>query len=350
MPKKVATAPKKKEKIALGADPMGAVLKNAVKKHLESEGYKVIDYGTDCAENFVTYFGISAKTAKAVNCSSIKGLEQFHQVRHVDREPLRGGSTSMPITFTGLFEPIRSLFAATADAQARGFKKPHFSCLTKEGGCEACGGAGIMRIKMDFLADVVTPCEDCHGKRYKPEILEVAYEGINIAGILGMTVTEATVFFSKPISKFLKPVIYGLSVLDEIGLGYLQLGQPLDTLSGGEAQRLRLVDVLLKPSTGPTLFLFDEPTTGLHFKDTERLLTLFGRLIEQGHTIIVIEHNLDVISRAHHVIDLGPEGGDEGGAIITCGTAEEIAACKNSHTGRALLQRFKKSSQKTSWP
>ncbi len=277
----------------------------------------------------------SSRAGRPVGCRDIGGFERFERVIHIDQEPLDGGPRSIPATYSGMFDAIRALFAATEGAKARGFGKSHFSFLTKEGRCETCGGAGKTSVSMDFLADVETVCEDCRGMRYKPEALEVKLDGKSVADVLGMTMSEAGAFFAgrhglgKPLALF-----------DEIGLGYLMLGQPLDTLSGGEAQRLKLATGLAHPSEGKSLYVFDEPTTGLHFTDTEKLLKVFARLLDAGHTIIVVEHNLDIIARAHHVIDLGPEGGDEGGRVVAAGPPSEIAACPNSYTGAALSGAF----------
>jgi excinuclease ABC subunit A len=273
----------------------------------------------------------SAEAGRPVECSAIEGLDRFAKIIHVDQEPVAGSSRSIPATYAGFFDTIRSLFAATPGAKDRGFGKPHFSFLTKEGRCEACGGSGKTTVSMDFLADVQTPCEDCSGTRYKPEVLEVGYEGKTIAEVLSLTASEAATFFSGH-----KAIERPLRLLEEIGLGYLQLGQPLDTLSGGEAQRLKLASGLMHSAAGVCLYLFDEPTTGLHFADIERLLGVFGRLLEHGNTLVVIEHNLQVIGRSQHVIDLGPGGGDAGGRVIACGTPAEVAADPRSATGAAL--------------
>ena len=273
----------------------------------------------------------SAKAGRPVNCDGIQGLERFERVLHVDREPPAGSPRSVPATYLGIFDTIRGLFAATEKSKSLGFGKQYFSFLTKEGRCETCRGAGKTRISMDFLADVWTTCDDCGGERYRPEVLKVEYGGKTIAKVLNFTANEADKFFSGH-----RQLKRSFRVLEEIGLGYIQLGRPLDTLSGGEAQRLKLAARLMKPASGNCLYLFDEPTTGLHFADIENLLRVFARLIGQGHTLVVIEHNLDIIARAHHIIDLGPEGGDEGGRIVARGIPAEIAACPASYTGAAL--------------
>ena len=273
----------------------------------------------------------SARAGKPVACEAVEGLERFDRVLYVDQEPLAGGPLSTPATYLGLFDAVRTIFASTGEARARGFGKAYFSYLTREGRCETCGGTGETRISMDFLADVLAPCEDCGGRRYRPEVLEVAYRGLTIAGLLDLTAAEARSFFPEP-----RGLERGLRTLEEIGLGYLRLGQPLDTLSGGEAQRLKLAAELMTPVAGPALYLFDEPTTGLHFVDIDRLLDVFGRLIDQGHTLVVVEHDTGVIARAGHVIDLGPEGGGRGGAVVATGPPSAIAACPASFTGAAL--------------
>jgi excinuclease ABC subunit A len=273
----------------------------------------------------------SALGEKPIGCDRVEGLDRFDRIVPVDQGLPEGGSRSIPATRTGIFDAIRGLFAATDMAKSLGFNKQHFSFLTREGRCETCGGDGSILVSMDFLADVRTSCEVCGGSRYKPEVLQVKYLGKTIAEVLELASAEAISFFSGN-----KTIVRPLATLSEIGLGYLRLGQPFDTLSGGEAQRLKLATALTRPASGPALYLFDEPTTGLHFTDVARLLEVFGRLIEQGHALIVIEHNLNVIARAHHVIDLGPEGGDAGGAVIASGTPAEVRSCSESYTGAAL--------------
>jgi excinuclease ABC subunit A len=273
----------------------------------------------------------SARAGRPVECEAVEGLGRFDRVLHVDQEPPAGGASSTPATYLGLFDAVRTIFASTAEARVRGFGKAHFSYLTQEGRCETCGGTGETRISMDFLADVRTPCEDCGGRRYKSEVLEVPYRGLYVADVLGLSAAEARSVFPEP-----RTLERGLRTLEEIGLGYLRLGQPLDTLSGGEAQRLKLAAELMKPVAGPALYLFDEPTTGLHFTDVDRLLDVFGRLIGQGHTLVAVEHDPGLIARAGHVIDLGPEGGGRGGGVVAAGPPSAIAACPASFTGAAL--------------
>jgi len=273
----------------------------------------------------------SARASRPIGCRGIAGLERFERVIHFDQKPLDGGPRSIPATYTGIFDAMRSLFATTAGAKARGFGKSQFSFLTKEGRCENCRGAGRSTVSLDFLADVESICEACGGTRYKPEVLEAGLDGKTVADVLDMTMSEARAFFAG------RQGLEGpLALFDEIGLGYIRLGQPLDTLSGGEAQRLKLATGLIRPAKGESLYVFDEPTTSLHFTDIEKLLKVFARLLVAGHTLVVIEHNMDIIARAHHVIDLGPEGGDAGGRVIAAGPPSEIAASSRSYTGAAL--------------
>ena len=231
--------------------------------------------------------------------------------------------------YTGLFDQIRDLFAATQDAKARGYKKGRFSFNVKGGRCEACGGDGILKIEMHFLPDVYVPCEVCHGKRYNRETLEVKYKGKSIYDVLNMTVEEALEFFRPVPSIFRK-----LQTLYDVGLSYIRLGQPSTTLSGGEAQRIKLAAELSRRGTGKTIYILDEPTTGLHFADVHKLVEILHRLSEGGNTVVVIEHNLDVIKTADYIIDIGPEGGDGGGTVIACGTPEEVAKSPVSYTGK----------------
>ncbi|MGH2347359.1 MAG: ATP-binding cassette domain-containing protein, partial [Chloroflexota bacterium] len=240
---------------------------------------------------------------------------------------------SNPATYTGLFTPIRELFAQVPDARIRGYKPGRFSFNVKGGRCEACAGEGIIKIEMHFLPDVYVPCEICKGKRYNREALEIRYKGKNIADVLEMTVSEASAFFDAVPNLRNK-----LRTLNDVGLGYIRLGQPATQLSGGEAQRVKLATELSKRATGRTLYILDEPTTGLHFADVARLLEVLDRLVETGNTVVVIEHNLDVIKSADWLIDLGPEGGDGGGEIVAEGTPEDLAANPDSFTGRFLAR------------
>ena len=261
----------------------------------------------------------------------IEGMEHLDKVIDIDQSPIGRTPRSNPATYTGVFNDIRELYAATADAKMRGYGPGRFSFNVKGGRCEACQGDGIIKIEMNFLPDVFVPCEVCGGKRYNRETLEVRYKGKTIADVLAMTVEEATEFFSA-----IPKIARKLQTLMDVGLGYVQVGQPATTLSGGEAQRVKLATELAKRATGRTVYILDEPTTGLHADDVSRLLTVLNRLVDSGNTVIVIEHNLDVIKTADHIIDLGPEGGDKGGTLVVAGTPEEVAACQESYTGQYL--------------
>ena len=262
---------------------------------------------------------------------SIEGVEYFDKIIAIDQSPIGRTPRSNPATYTGVFTPIRELFAATPDAKERGYKSGRFSFNVAGGRCENCEGDGIIKIEMHFLPDVYVPCEVCKGHRYNRETLQVKYKGKNISEVLDMTVDEACEFF-KPVSN----VYNKIKTLQDVGLGYIKLGQSSTTLSGGEAQRVKLATELSKRGTGRTLYVLDEPTTGLHSYDVDKLLKVIGRLQDVGNTIIVIEHNLDVIKVADYIIDLGPEGGDGGGTVVAEGSPEEVAMCKESHTGRFL--------------
>ncbi|MCH8311783.1 MAG: excinuclease ABC subunit UvrA, partial [Nitrospinae bacterium] len=246
---------------------------------------------------------------------------------------------SNPATYTGVFTLIRELFSQVPDARVRGYKPGRFSFNVKGGRCEACQGDGVLKIEMHFLPDVFVTCEVCSGKRFNRETLEILYKGKSIAGVLEMTVEEGNVFF-----KNIPSIKSKLGTLAEVGLGYIHLGQQATTLSGGEAQRIKLSKELSKRSTGQTFYILDEPTTGLHFADIEQLLAVLTKLVDAGNTVLVIEHNLDVIKTADHIIDLGPEGGDNGGQVLAEGTPEQVSRNKNSYTGqylRDVLQKFK---------
>ena len=261
----------------------------------------------------------------------IKGIEQLEKVIDVDQSPIGRTPRSNPATYTGVFDDVRDVFAQTNEAKVRGYKKGRFSFNVKGGRCEACRGDGIIKIEMHFLPDVYVPCEVCHGKRYNRETLEVKYKDKNIADILEMTIEDGLVFFEN-----IPKIKRKLQTIVDVGLGYMKLGQPATTLSGGEAQRVKLASELHKRSNGKSFYILDEPTTGLHADDIARLLIVLQRLVDNGDTVLVIEHNLDVIKTADHVIDLGPEGGDKGGTIIVTGTPEQIAAHEQSHTGKYL--------------
>ena len=259
----------------------------------------------------------------------IEGVEQLDKVINIDQSPIGRTPRSNPATYTGVFDQIRDLFAATSDAKARGYKKGRFSFNVKGGRCEACSGDGILKIEMHFLPDVYVPCEVCHGKRYNRETLEVKYKGKSIYDVLNMTVEEALEFFDH-----IPSIKRKIQTLYDVGLSYIRLGQPSTELSGGEAQRIKLATELSKRGTGKTIYILDEPTTGLHFADVHKLIEILRRLSEGGNTVVVIEHNLDVIKTADYIIDIGPEGGDQGGTVIASGTPEEIAKNPLSYTGR----------------
>ena len=263
--------------------------------------------------------------------SDIEGVENLDKVIVIDQSPIGRTPRSNPATYTGLFDGIRELFAKTPEARRRGYKPGRFSFNVKGGRCEACRGEGILRIEMHFLPDVYVPCEVCRGKRYNRETLEVLYKGKSIADVLDMNVEEALDFFSA-----IPKVQRKMQLLYDVGLGYIRLGQPATTLSGGEAQRVKLATELSRRSNGRSLYILDEPTTGLHLDDINKLLVILDRLVDSGNTVLVIEHHLDVLKRADHLIDLGPEGGDQGGRVVAAGTPEEIAACKDSYTGQWL--------------
>lgn len=265
----------------------------------------------------------------------IEGLEQVDKVINIDQSPIGRTPRSNPATYTGVFDLIRDLFAATPDAKAKGYKKGRFSFNVKGGRCEACSGDGILKIEMHFLPDVYVPCEVCHGKRYNRETLEVKYKGKSIFDVLDMTVEEALTFFESVPSIRRK-----METLYDVGLSYIRLGQPSTTLSGGEAQRIKLATELSKRSTGKTVYILDEPTTGLHFADVHKLTEILRRLADDGNTVIVIEHNLDVIKTADHIIDIGPEGGERGGTVIALGTPEEVAENPISYTGKYIKREI----------
>ncbi|MCR5431011.1 MAG: excinuclease ABC subunit UvrA [Lachnospiraceae bacterium] len=272
-----------------------------------------------------------ARTVIPGNHDDIKGLDQLDKVINIDQSPIGKTPRSNPATYTGVFDLIRDLFASTPDAKVKGYDKGRFSFNVKGGRCEACGGDGIIKIEMNFLPDVYVPCEVCHGMRYNRETLDVRYKGKNIFEVLDMTIEEATTFFSNVPSISKK-----ISTLNEVGLGYLKLGHPSTSLSGGEAQRVKLATELARRSTGKTIYILDEPTTGLHFADVHKLIDILHKLADGGNSVIVIEHNLDMIKCADYIIDLGPEGGDKGGEVLVQGTPEEVAECEKSYTGQFL--------------
>ncbi len=261
----------------------------------------------------------------------ITGLEHVDKVIHVDQSPIGRTPRSNPATYTGVFDHVRKLFAQTPEAKMRGYQQGRFSFNVKGGRCEACAGDGTIKIEMNFLPDVYVPCEVCHGARYNRETLEVHYKGKTIAEVLDMPIEEAQEFFAA-----VPPIARHMKTLTEVGLGYVRLGQPATTLSGGEAQRVKLAAELQKRSTGRTVYVLDEPTTGLHFEDIRKLLGVLSGLVDKGNTVLVIEHNLDVIKTADWLIDMGPEGGSRGGTVVAEGTPEDIAATPSSYTGQFL--------------
>ena len=291
--------------------------------------------GKSSLVNEVIYPAIANKINKTNlpegNYGEIRGIEQLDKVVVIDQSPIGRTPRSNPATYTGVFTPIRELFASLPDAKAKGYTSSRFSFNVKGGRCEACGGDGVLKIEMHFLPDVYVTCEECHGKRYNRETLEVKYKGKNINEILEMTIEEAVSFFEN-----IPSIKNKIQTLYDVGLGYIKLGQPATTLSGGEAQRVKLATELSKRATGKTLYILDEPTTGLHTYDIDKLITILQRLVNTGNTVLVIEHNLDVIKVVDNIIDIGPEGGEKGGNILITGTPEEVAKCKKSHTGKAL--------------
>ncbi len=274
----------------------------------------------------------------------IRGIDQLDKVINIDQSPIGRTPRSNPATYTGVFDQIRDLFAGTQDARARGYKKGRFSFNVKGGRCEACGGDGIIKIEMHFLPDVYVPCEVCGGKRYNRETLDVKYKGKSIYDVLEMTVEEAVPFFDS-----IPSIKRKIETLNDVGLSYVKLGQPSTTLSGGEAQRIKLATELSRQSTGKTIYILDEPTTGLHFADVHKLVEILQRLVENGNTVVVIEHNLDVIKCADYIIDMGPEGGDGGGQVVAKGTPEEVAENPDSYTGqyiKKMLEKYKENQEK----
>lgn len=270
--------------------------------------------------------------------SNIEGLEELDKIVEIDQSPIGRTPRSNPATYTGLFTPIRELFAGTQEARSRGFTPGRFSFNVKGGRCEACQGDGVIKVEMHFLSDLYVTCDVCQGKRYNRETLEITYKGKNIQQVLAMTIEDAREFFDA-----IPVVARKLQTLMDVGLSYVCLGQSATTLSGGEAQRIKLARELSRRDTGNTLYILDEPTTGLHFHDIEQLLKVLHRLRDAGNTILIIEHNLDVIKTADWIIDLGPEGGDKGGQVVAVGTPEDVAKHKSSYTGQFLRKVLKKS-------
>ncbi|MBQ1876806.1 MAG: ATP-binding cassette domain-containing protein, partial [Selenomonas sp.] len=291
--------------------------------------------GKSTLVNEILYKGIASRLyhakGKPGRHKAIKGLENIDKIIDIDQQPIGRTPRSNPATYTGVFDSIRQLFAQASEAKIRGYKAGRFSFNVKGGRCEACKGDGILKIEMHFLPDVYVPCEVCKGARYNRETLEVRYKGKNIADVLDMTIDEAVDFFQN-----VPRIARKLQVIKDVGLGYIKLGQPATTLSGGEAQRVKLATELSRRSTGRTLYILDEPTTGLHTADIHKLMDILQRLVDGGDTVVVIEHNLDVIKCADHIIDLGPEGGDRGGTIVAQGTPEDIVKVPASYTGQFL--------------
>ncbi|MDE5540206.1 MAG: excinuclease ABC subunit UvrA, partial [Bacilli bacterium] len=274
---------------------------------------------------------LNGSNEKPGKCDKITGLENIDKIINIDQSPIGRSPRSNPATYTGVFDMIRDIFAGTNEAKLRGYQKGRFSFNVAGGRCEACSGDGILRIEMHFLPDIYVPCEVCKGKRYNHETLEVKYKGKSIADVLDMTVEEALDFFSN-----IPKIKQKIQTLYDVGLGYIKLGQPSTTLSGGEAQRVKLATELSKRATGKTLYILDEPTTGLHIADVHRLVDILQRLVDTGNSIIVIEHNLDLIKTADYIIDLGPEGGENGGQVIGVGTPEQLVKNEKSYTGKFL--------------
>lgn len=297
--------------------------------------------GKSSLVNEILYKSLARKLNRARTipgkCKKIEGMEQLDKVINIDQSPIGRTPRSNPATYTGMFDMIRDLFAATTDAKERGYKKGRFSFNVKGGRCEACSGDGILKVEMHFLPDVYVPCEVCGGKRYNRETLEVRYKGKTIYDVLEMTVEEALDFF-KNVPRILNKV----QTLYDVGLGYLKLGQPSTTLSGGEAQRIKLATELSKRRTGKTIYVLDEPTTGLHFADVHKLVEILHRLTDEGNTVVVIEHNLDVIKVADYIIDMGPDGGDRGGTVVVAGTPEQVAEHPTSYTGKYVKQMLER--------
>ncbi|MBQ2114229.1 MAG: ATP-binding cassette domain-containing protein, partial [Selenomonadales bacterium] len=291
--------------------------------------------GKSTLVNEILYKGLADRIYRTKNRPGkhrdIIGTEHIDKIIDIDQSPIGRTPRSNPATYTGLFDTIREVFSQTPEAKMRGYKPGRFSFNVRGGRCEACRGDGIIKIEMHFLSDVYVPCEVCRGARYNRETLGVKYKGKTIADVLDMIVDEAVEFF-----QHIPKLARKLKVLQDVGLGYIKLGQPATTLSGGEAQRVKLATELSRRSTGKTLYILDEPTTGLHTADIHKLLEVLGKLVEGGDTVVVIEHNLDVIKTADHIIDLGPEGGAGGGMIVASGTPEEIAAEPRSYTGQFL--------------
>ena len=274
---------------------------------------------------------LNGSSEKPGKCKEVKGLENIDKIINIDQSPIGRTPRSNPATYTGVFDLIRDIFAGTNEAKLRGFEKGRFSFNVAGGRCESCNGDGLLKIEMHFLPDIYVPCEVCKGKRYNHETLEVKYKGKTIADVLDMTVEDALEFFAN-----IPKIKTKIQTLYDVGLGYIKLGQPSTTLSGGEAQRVKLATELSRKATGKTLYILDEPTTGLHIADVHRLVDILQRLVDTGNTIIVIEHNLDLIKTCDNIIDLGPEGGEAGGEVVATGTPEQVVKVEESYTGKFL--------------
>ena len=345
--RKIEIPAKRREGNGLSLRVLGAAENNLKNIDVEIPAGKLVcvtgvsGSGKSSLVNRIIYKGVAAVTNRLQETPGkyreIQGIENFDKVIDIDQSPIGRTPRSNPATYTGMFDHIRDLFAQMPEAKVRGYSKGRFSFNVKGGRCEACRGDGITKVEMHFLPDVYVPCEVCGGARYNHETLEVKYKGKNISQVLEMSVSEALPFFANQvgIERYLK-------TLDEVGLGYVKLGQPSTQLSGGEAQRIKLATELSKRSTGRTLYILDEPTTGLHFADVDKLMYVLNRLVDDGNTVLVIEHNLDVIKCADHIIDLGPDGGDGGGTIVATGTPEEVAMCPESYTGQYLKRILEK--------
>ena len=281
--------------------------------------------------HFLKFKGRPVSQEELGSVKKIRGFEPLSDMVLIDQSPLGRSPRSNPATYMKAFEDIRKIFASTSEARREGFDSGHFSFNVEKGRCPVCEGDGSVKVEMHFLADIFVPCEECHGKRFKPEVLEIRYQGKNVDEVLNMTVDEVLDFLGSS-----KALVTKLSILQKIGLGYLRLGQPTLTLSGGEAQRLKLAFELLSGSSGPSLYLLDEPTTGLHEDDVQHLVRAFEELLDRGHSLLVIEHHLGLIRLADHVIDLGPEGGDKGGEVVYQGPVAGLMDCERSYTGSYL--------------
>ncbi|WP_415931582.1 excinuclease ABC subunit UvrA, partial [Zhenpiania hominis] len=339
--KKIEIPKKRREGNGLKLQIKGAAENNLKKINVDIPLGKLVcvtgvsGSGKSSLVNEILYKGVASitnglKERPGVH-KKILGIEHIDKVIDINQSPIGRTPRSNPATYTGVFTGIRDLFAQTPEAKLRGYEKGRFSFNVKGGRCEACSGDGIIKIEMHFLPDVYVPCEVCKGKRYNRETLEVKYKGKSIFDVLDMNVSEALEFFRN-----IPSIARQLETLEQVGLGYIKLGQPSTQLSGGEAQRIKLASELSKRSTGKTLYILDEPTTGLHFADVDKLLQVLDTLVDAGNTVVVIEHNLDVIKRADHIIDLGPDGGFRGGQIVAEGTPEEVAEVEGSYTGEFL--------------